>query len=105
MAKRDSGVSGMALAATAGSCRMCFGRSILHAKEMLMSNRTNEQHPHSHDHKGEAQIDQAVEDTFPASDPPSTGGKTRIEPDKSKTGGERDDHRDQHDQARHHKSH
>jgi hypothetical protein len=105
MAKRDLEVSGMALAAIAGSCRMCFGRSIVHAKEMLMSNRTTEQHPHSHEHKGEAQIDQAVEDTFPASDPPSTGGKTRIGPDESKAGGERDDHRNQHDQARQHKSH
>jgi hypothetical protein len=69
---------------------------------MLMSNRTTEQHPHSHEHKGESQIDQAVEDTFPASDPPSTGGKTRIGPDESSPSGERDDH---HDRTRQDKSH
>jgi hypothetical protein len=38
---------------------------------------TREQHPHAH--KNEAQIDHTVEDSFPASDPPATGGKTRIE--------------------------
>ncbi|MBB5402935.1 hypothetical protein OKW50_004586 [Paraburkholderia youngii] len=45
-----------------------------------------EQHPHSE--KSEQQIDEQVEDSFPASDPPSTGGTTKIEPeqDKAKTG-------------------
>jgi hypothetical protein len=41
-----------------------------------------EQHPHSE--KSEKQIDKQVEDSFPASDPPSTGGTTRIEPEKDK---------------------
>ena len=40
-----------------------------------------EKHPHSH--KSEKQIDRQVEDSFPASDPPSTGGTTRIVPDKN----------------------
>lgn len=53
-----------------------------------MSNRTAEKHPHAD--KSEAQIDKAVEDTFPASDPPSTGGKTRIEPDEKQRGSERE---------------
>ncbi|MGF6641565.1 hypothetical protein OKW38_007724 [Paraburkholderia sp. MM5496-R1] len=45
-----------------------------------------EKHPHSE--KSEKQIDKQVEDSFPASDPPSTGGTTRIEPeqDKAKAG-------------------
>ncbi|KND61941.1 hypothetical protein BVER_01542 [Candidatus Burkholderia verschuerenii] len=42
-------------------------------------NKTNEQHPHSE--RDDENIDRAVEDTFPASDPPSTGGVTRIDPD------------------------
>ncbi|WP_168669644.1 hypothetical protein [Paraburkholderia sp. SG-MS1] len=29
--------------------------------------------------KSEDEVDQAIEDTFPASDPPATGGTTRIE--------------------------
>ncbi|MFL9932218.1 hypothetical protein P0D88_23970 [Paraburkholderia sp. RL18-103-BIB-C] len=29
--------------------------------------------------KSEEDVDKAVEDTFPASDPPATGGTTRIE--------------------------
>jgi hypothetical protein len=41
-----------------------------------------EKHPHSD--KSEKQIDKEVEDSFPASDPPSTGGTTRIVPDKDK---------------------
>ncbi|MEZ2350959.1 hypothetical protein [Caballeronia sp. RCC_10] len=43
-----------------------------------MSN-TKEQNPHSERH--EEIVDKAVEDTFPASDPPATGGVTRIETD------------------------
>ena len=39
-----------------------------------------EKHPHSN--KSEKQIDSEVEDSFPASDPPSTGGTTKIVPDK-----------------------
>ncbi|SAK79022.1 hypothetical protein AWB79_04993 [Caballeronia hypogeia] len=46
-----------------------------------MSN-VKEQHPHSE--PDEEHIDRAVEDTFPASDPPSTGGVTRIETDEEK---------------------
>lgn len=43
---------------------------------------TKEQHPHSE--RDEEDVDKAVEDTFPASDPPSTGGVTRIEPVEKK---------------------
>jgi hypothetical protein len=46
-----------------------------------MSN-VKEQHPHSE--RDEDDVDKAVEDTFPASDPPATGGVTRIEPDQDK---------------------
>jgi hypothetical protein len=42
-----------------------------------------EQHPHAN--KSEKQIDKQVEDSFPASDPPSTGGTTKIVPDKDST--------------------
>ncbi|BAN25736.1 hypothetical protein [Caballeronia insecticola] len=41
---------------------------------------TKEQRPHSE--RDEEDVDKAVEDTFPASDPPATGGVTRIEPDE-----------------------
>jgi hypothetical protein len=41
---------------------------------------TKEQHPHSE--KSEKQIDKEVEDSFPASDPPSTGGTTKIVPEE-----------------------
>jgi hypothetical protein len=41
-----------------------------------------EKHPHAE--KSEKQIDKQVEDSFPASDPPSTGGITKIVPDKDK---------------------
>ena len=54
-----------------------------------MSRRPAEQHPHAN--KSESQIDHTVEDSFPASDPPATGGKTRIESGASK-GGEKHDH-------------
>jgi hypothetical protein len=37
-----------------------------------------EQHPNSD--KSERNVDKAVEDTFPASDPPSIGGVTKIRP-------------------------
>ncbi|SAK64020.1 hypothetical protein AWB80_02958 [Caballeronia pedi] len=45
-------------------------------------NKVKEQHPHSE--RDEDDLDKAVEDTFPASDPPATGGVTRIEPDDKK---------------------
>ncbi|MDE2203091.1 MAG: hypothetical protein KGJ38_10255 [Burkholderiaceae bacterium] len=35
-----------------------------------------EKHPHAH--KREDLVEKAVEDTFPASDPPATGGITRV---------------------------
>ena len=40
--------------------------------------RQHEQHPHAD--RSEKQIDKSVEDSFPASDPPATGGTTRIDP-------------------------
>ena len=43
-------------------------------------------HPTEHsapDDKSEKDADTAVEDTFPASHPPSTGGATKIGPDKN----------------------
>jgi hypothetical protein len=46
-----------------------------------MSN-TKEQNPHSE--RAEDDVDKAVEDSFPASDPPATGGVTRIESDDEK---------------------
>jgi hypothetical protein len=48
-------------------------------KEPTMSN-TKEQNPNSE--RDEDTVDKAVEDTFPASDPPATGGVTRIETDE-----------------------
>ena len=42
-----------------------------------------EKHPNAD--KSEKQIDKEVEDSFPASDPPSTGGTTKIVPDKEST--------------------
>lgn len=42
-------------------------------------NQPKEQNPHSE--RDEEDVDKAVEDTFPASDPPATGGVTRIETD------------------------
>ncbi|CDY76945.1 hypothetical protein BGLT_05856 [Caballeronia glathei] len=41
-----------------------------------------EQNPHSE--RDEKDVDKAVEDTFPASDPPATGGVTRIESEDDK---------------------
>lgn len=43
-----------------------------------------EKHPNAD--KSEKQIDKQVEDSFPASDPPSTGGTTKIVPDKDANG-------------------
>ncbi|MBB5446648.1 MULTISPECIES: hypothetical protein [unclassified Paraburkholderia] len=47
-----------------------------------------EKHPHAE--KSEQQIDKQVEDSFPASDPPSTGGTTKIEPEQDKSKGGHD---------------
>ncbi|WP_425605850.1 hypothetical protein [Paraburkholderia translucens] len=58
-----------------------------------MSNR--EKHPHSN--RSEQQIDEAVENTFPASDAPSTGGSTRIEDDGNES---HDEAPEQHDDKR-----
>ena len=48
----------------------------------MTTTKPKEQNPHSH--REEEDVDRAVEDTFPASDPPSTGGVTRIESDDEK---------------------
>ncbi len=48
----------------------------------MTTTKPTEQHPHSH--RDEEDVDRAVEDSFPASDPPSTGGVTRIESDDEK---------------------
>ena len=53
-----------------------------------------EKHPHSE--RKEHHVDEAVEDSFPASDPPSTGGITRLEPDKKKEQGKEEAKRDKH---------
>ncbi|MGF6965178.1 hypothetical protein OKW43_002183 [Paraburkholderia sp. WC7.3g] len=56
---------------------------------MTTHKKKHPQHPHSEkSEKSEKQIDTQIEDSFPASDPPSTGGTTRIEPeqDKAKAG-------------------
>ncbi|MBW0446331.1 hypothetical protein EN871_07385 [bacterium M00.F.Ca.ET.228.01.1.1] len=50
---------------------------------------TKEQHPNAD--KTEKQIDKEVEDTFPASDPPSTGGTTKIVTDDEDTSSEDED--------------
>ncbi|MEW9585498.1 hypothetical protein [Paraburkholderia sp. DGU8] len=42
-----------------------------------MATTPKEQNPSSE--KSEQDVDKAVEDSFPASDPPATGGTTRIE--------------------------
>ncbi len=54
--------------------------------------RTHHPEQHQNNDKSEHNIDEAVEDSFPASDPPSIGGVTRIslEPD----------HRDSHRKTR-----
>jgi hypothetical protein len=44
---------------------------------MTATSTPKEQNPHSE--RDDDQIDKSVEDTFPASDPPATGGVTRIE--------------------------
>lgn len=63
------------------------------------ASRPSEQHPHSD--KSEKQIDQAVEDTFPASDPPSTGGTTKIEHDGKAHEKAHEKDKGRHDDATH----
>ncbi|MGS0623498.1 hypothetical protein ACU8YE_11380 [Ralstonia sp. VS2407] len=48
-----------------------------------MEKGKKEKHPHAE--KREELVEKAVEDTFPASDPPATGGITRVV-DKDKNG-------------------
>lgn len=55
-----------------------------------MEKGKKEKHPHAQ--KREELVEKAVEDTFPASDPPATGGITRVV-DKDKDDG-KDAHRD-----------
>ncbi|MDR3386179.1 MAG: hypothetical protein P4L92_03935 [Rudaea sp.] len=44
-----------------------------------MATKPSEQNPKSD--KSEEDVDNALEDTFPASDPPATGGSTRVQSD------------------------
>jgi hypothetical protein len=46
-----------------------------------MAAQSKEKIEHPNEDRSEKQIDESVEDTFPASDPPATGGTTRIVPD------------------------
>jgi hypothetical protein len=58
----------------------------IYRKEGANMATLKEKHPHSE--RKEDQVDGAVEDSFPASDPPSNGGVTRLEPDKKEQGKE-----------------
>lgn len=51
-----------------------------------MATKTREQNPNNE--KSEDLIDESVEETFPASDPPATGGITRIETDDDEQAGD-----------------
>ncbi|WP_343621476.1 hypothetical protein [Ralstonia sp.] len=55
-----------------------------------MEKGKKEKHPHAE--KREELVEKAVEDTFPASDPPATGGITRVV-DKHKNGSAHQDKR------------
>lgn len=79
--------------------RVCFARcrrgcgirlasieSLTRPLETQMARKPKEQYPTNT--KSEDEIDRTVDDTFPASDPPATGGTTRIE---SEDGDETDD--------------
>lgn len=44
----------------------------------MTSTKQTQQEQRRPDEKSEEQVDKAVEDTFPASDAPATGGTTRI---------------------------
>ncbi|MDQ7977600.1 hypothetical protein QYH69_10155 [Paraburkholderia sp. SARCC-3016] len=56
--------------------------------------RHDEKHPHSE--RSEKNIDKAVEDSFPASDPPATGGTTRIDPSPSEENAKDDSKNNDH---------
>ncbi|MET3551272.1 MULTISPECIES: hypothetical protein [Burkholderia] len=65
------------------ACRTHAGQSnpgqsglIISAMEAVMRSRYREQHTNGG--KSERNVDDAVEGTFPASDPPSIGGVTRM---------------------------
>jgi hypothetical protein len=65
-----------------------------------MSNSpTQEKHPNSN--KPEKNIDTAVEDTFPASDPPSIGGTTKIAPKEGDTSREQPASKSSHSKGGH----
>jgi hypothetical protein len=63
-------------------------------KEAIMRTPHPEQHPNND--KADRNVDRAVEDTFPASDPPSIGGVTKIrqptEPKAADKGKDKDPH-------------
>jgi hypothetical protein len=59
---------------------------------MEASMTTSPKERNSSSDKSEEDVDKAVEDTFPASDPPATGGTTRIE---SEDGEKVDEDRDE----------
>lgn len=63
-----------------------------------MEKGKKEKHPHAN--KREELVEKAVEDTFPASDPPATGGITRVV-DKDKDNGKGA----HHDKRAHHGKH
>ncbi|MBN3751953.1 hypothetical protein G3N95_03305 [Paraburkholderia sp. Tr-20389] len=54
-----------------------------------MSSTKKEQNPTSE--KPEHRVDEAIEDSFPASDAPAQGGTTRIESDDEKPGKDKRD--------------
>ena len=47
--------------------------------------RTYHPEQHQNSNKSEKNVDKAVEDTFPASDPPSIGGVSKIKPEPDPT--------------------
>lgn len=58
-----------------------------HASNQDKPAKSTEQHPHAG--KSERNVDTAVENTFPASDPPSIGGVTKIKPKETGHSGEK----------------
>jgi hypothetical protein len=57
--------------------------------EANMATTPKEQNPSSE--KSEDNVDKTVEDSFPASDPPATGGTTRIESEEGEDADEDED--------------
>jgi hypothetical protein len=57
-----------------------------------MATKTREQNPNNE--KPEDLIDESVEETLPASDPPATGGITRIETEDDNEAGDGSEHND-----------